>query len=75
MISLHSRKYRLTDLPFLKVIGENTIKVHVLIKPSISQGIAGIRGLSRPAGSGFTGRPCAQGWELQGGHPPARAAQ
>lgn len=74
MISLHSRKYHLTDLPFLKVIGKNAIKVCVLIKPGISQGIAGIRRLSRPAGSSFTGRPCAEGWELRGGHPPLRVA-
>lgn len=74
MISLHSRKYHLTDLPFLQVIGEKAIKVHVLIKPSISQGMAGIRRLSRPAGSSFTGRPCAEDWELRGGHPLPPAA-
>lgn len=46
MISLHTRKYHLTDLPFLKVIGENAIKVGVLIKLSISRGMASIRKLS-----------------------------
>lgn len=46
MISLPTRKYHLTDLPFLKVIGENAINVDVLIKLSISRGIAGIRRLS-----------------------------
>lgn len=46
MISLHTRKYHLTDLPFLKVIGENTIEADVLIKLSISPGITGIQGLA-----------------------------
>lgn len=45
-IPAHTRKYRLTDLPFLKVIGENAIKVDVLIKLSISRGITGIRRFS-----------------------------
>lgn len=46
MISSPTRKYRLTQLPFRKVIGENAIRAHVLIKPSISHGITGIRRLS-----------------------------
>lgn len=44
VISLRTRKYRLTDLPLLQVIGEKAIKADVLIKPSISRGITGIRG-------------------------------
>lgn len=46
MISLRTRKYHLTDPLFRKVIGENAIRAHVLIKPSISHGITGIRRLS-----------------------------
>lgn len=46
MISSPTRKYRLTQLPFRKVIGENAIRAPVLIKPSISHGITGIRRLS-----------------------------
>lgn len=45
MISLHTGKYPLTDLPFLKVIGARAMKVDVFIKRSTGQGIAGICGL------------------------------
>lgn len=64
---LPTRKYRLTDLPFLKVIGEKAINVDVLIKLSISQGIIGIRGLSRPVGSRFTRQSYAEVWDLEAG--------
>lgn len=45
-IRAHTRKYHLTDLPFLQVIGEKAITVDVLIKLSISRGITGIRDLA-----------------------------
>lgn len=73
MISSHTRKYHLTDLPFLKAVGENAINVDVLIKLSIGQGIAGIQRLSRPGVSSFLRQRYVEGWELQGGQlwPPA----